>query len=68
MVTYHTNREDIQLDSVFTKYGEQVFQPTLYTKDYVFKGWYLDSTLTKTLQGTMPPYAIDLYAKWVEKE
>lgn len=68
IVTYHTGIEDIALDSISVKYGEQVFQPKLYTEYYDFKGWYLDSDYTKTLSGTMPPYSIDLYAKWEEKK
>lgn len=67
-VTYHTNITEIELDSIDVKYGEQVFQPKLYTDDYDFKGWYLDSGFTKALQGTMPPYPIDLYAKWEVKQ
>lgn len=66
-VTYHTNRDNINIDTVNVKYGEQVFQPDLYVDNAVFKGWYLDEAFTKKLSGTMPPYPIDLYAKWDNK-
>lgn len=65
-VIYYTNMEDIRLDNEYIKYGEQVFQPTLYKTNYQFNGWFLDSGFTKKLQGTMPPYPIQLYAKWTE--
>lgn len=67
-VTYHTNNIDIELDPIDVKYGEQVFQPKLYTDGYTFNGWYLDAGFTKTLSGAMPPFAIDLYAKWTKNE
>lgn len=67
-VRYHTNIDDIALDSIEVKYGEQVFQPKLYTEYYEFKGWYLDAEFSKTLTGTMPPFSIDLYAKWEQKK
>jgi uncharacterized repeat protein (TIGR02543 family) len=66
-VAYHTNVSDINIATHFLTYGDEVYTPTLYHPDYTFRGWYLDSAFKKSFSGTMPPYSINLYARWEKK-
>lgn len=66
-VTYVTNVADTAIPTQTLYYGDQVYLPTLARDGYTFQGWYVDSELTKSFGGNMPPYPITLYAKWVAK-
>lgn len=62
-ISYITNSEE-NLRSQYAGYGDPVYMPTLVRQGYTFKGWYLDEQLTQEFTGSMPPYPIELYAKW----
>lgn len=47
------------------QYGVSVPLPTLIKSGYTFKGWFTDSEYTNQFSGTMPPFALNLYGKWV---
>jgi uncharacterized repeat protein (TIGR02543 family) len=66
-VTYHTNDPNTSLPSYNAKYQDEVYTPTLSRSGYTFQGWYVDPEMTKRFGDDMPPYSIDLYAKWVDK-
>lgn len=51
--------------SVSIKYSNQVPLPTLVKSGYAFDGWYIDNAYTTKFNGSMPPYSINLYARWV---
>lgn len=63
-VSYETGFRDIRLKTLSVKYGDTVQLPTLYKDGYTFIGWFTDTTYKTQFRGTMPPYAITLYAKW----
>ena len=66
-VTYVTFDRDVIVPTQTLYYGDQVYLPTLARDGYTFQGWYLDSAFQKAFGGTMPPYSITLYARWVAK-
>ena len=66
-VAYLTNAPNTSIPTQTLYYGDQVYLPTLAKDGYTFQGWYVDSALTKAFGGTMPPYSITLYARWVAK-
>lgn len=66
-VTYHTNDTNTSIPTQTLYYGDSVYLPTLARSGYTFQGWYIDSGFKTAFRGTMPPYPIDLYAKWVAK-
>ena len=68
-VSYNTNTDGaitIANDSV--GYGEKVYLPTLAMEGYTHNGWYTtpDFKDGTAFSGTMPPYELTLYAKWVK--
>lgn len=65
-VSYVTYFAGITLGDVSVAYGDEVQLPTLYYSGYSFEGWYTDDSFKTKFSGTMPPYSIKLYAKWVE--
>lgn len=66
-VVYNTNKSDITIPTQHIEYGATVTLPVLASYTQNFDGWYFDSAFTKRASGTMPPYAITLYAKWTDK-
>lgn len=48
-------------------YDEEVALPVYVQSGRTFDGWYLDNTYTKKFSGKMPPYAISLYARWIDQ-
>ena len=55
------------LDS-YNKGGDDYYEPSK-KDDYVFAGWYVDSTCTKPYTfTTMPENGVTVYAKWVQKQ
>jgi uncharacterized repeat protein (TIGR02543 family) len=54
--------------SATIQYGVSVPLPTLVKLGYTFDGWYTDSDYKTKFSGTMPPFALNLYAKWVVNE
>lgn len=53
-----------QYSDEYVKYGTALPSHTPYKQGYTFGGWYLDEELTKQAPSVMPPYDINLYAKW----
>ena len=69
VVTFVSNKADVSIDPFSVVYGGYVPYPRPHVKGYDFSGWYLDNeTFEKPFNGTMPPYDITLYAKWVKIE
>lgn len=67
-VSYVTNQSDFTIPPQSIAYGSPITLPQLAKQGWTFRGWYLDSSFTKTLQGnTMPPEDITLYAKWEQQ-
>lgn len=63
-VTYHTNTWGTYIPQQTLYYGDSVYLPTLWREGYTFQGWYVDEGLTSVFGGNMPPYSINLYARW----
>jgi uncharacterized repeat protein (TIGR02543 family) len=54
--------------TVSTQYGVFVPLPTLVKTGYTFDGWYTDVLYKNKFSGLMPPFALHLYARWVDEE
>lgn len=67
-IVYYRSNGGTTFDPLTVEYGVSVPLPIPYKTDNTFEGWYTDSNLTKKFQGTMPPYILNLYAKWVENK
>lgn len=73
-VIYHTNTDGaISIGNAEVGYGETVYLPTLARSGYTHNGWYTtsdfkDGTSVGIVSTTMPPYELELYAKWVENK
>ena len=67
-VSYVTNSPNTDIPTQTLYYGDQVYLPTLARDGYTFQGWYIDSAYNTAFSGTMPPYPITLYARWVEND
>lgn len=67
-VTYNSNGGQEYSGLANVEYGTYVPLPTPYKEGFVFDGWYKDKELSQKFGGTMPPYNITLYAKWVNKK
>lgn len=68
-VNYYSNygnNEIIASNNI--EYGASVPLYTPPRENYGFDGWYLDSETTQKFSGSMPPYPINLYAKWTKKQ
>lgn len=51
------------------EYNTPMNLPTLVKKDYKFDGWYSTSDFQEgtKISGNMPPYGLDLYARWIKE-
>lgn len=49
-------------------YNSQIPYPTLVKNGYTLDGWYTDETYKTKFSGTMPKYAMSLYARWVKNQ
>lgn len=68
-VNYYSNYGNNDLiASNEIEYGMSVPLYSIPRENYKFDGWYLDSNTTQKFDGKMPPYPIDLYAKWEVKQ
>lgn len=68
-VTYNTNFNGaITYEPIMISYGARVPLPALRLTGFTFIGWYLDSNLTQSFNGVMPPEDITLYAKWEKND
>ena len=63
-VVFYSNGGTAYTDLINVDYGTRVPLPTPYKADHTFLGWFTDSTLTTKFDGSMPPYPLNLYAKW----
>jgi uncharacterized repeat protein (TIGR02543 family) len=66
-VSYVTNSGNTAIPTQTLYYGDSVYLPTLASDGYIFQGWYIDSSFNTAFSGSMPPYSITLYARWVKK-
>lgn len=65
IVNYYSNYgTNALIASNSIEYGASVPLYTPPREGYAFEGWYLDSATTQKFSGSMPPYSINLYAKW----
>lgn len=51
--------------SVSIQYGVSIPLPVLVKLGYTFDGWYTDDKYENKFSGTMPPFVLSLYARWV---
>lgn len=67
-LVYHTNTNEISLDTQQIPYKQSVTTPRLALKNYSFVGWFLESDFKTQISQTfsMPPQNVHLYAKWEE--
>ena len=63
-VYFHSNGGTTYTNLTNVSYGTSVPLPTPYLKDYTFLGWYNDEKFNSKFNGSMPPYDLNLYAKW----
>jgi uncharacterized repeat protein (TIGR02543 family) len=64
-INFTTNDTAITLFSITAKYNEKVVVPQLNVSGKTFKGWYWKDGETEVgFNGIMPPFTINLYAKW----
>ena len=64
-IDFTTNDTAITLLPITAKYNEKVVVPKLNKSGRNFKGWYWKDGETEVgFNGTMPPFNLDLYAKW----
>lgn len=64
-ITFTTNDTAITLSSITAKYNEKVVVPQLNKSGKTFKGWYWKDGETEVpFNGLMPPFTLNLYAKW----
>ena len=49
------------------EYRTSVPLPVLVKTGYTFDGWYTDSSYNTKFSGTMPPFSLKLYARWISK-
>lgn len=69
-VIYNSNDSNISFDSTLIAYGQSVPLPSPRKTGYTFNGWFTTSDFKDGTQfnGTMPPYSLTLYAKWVKNQ
>lgn len=68
-VSYYTNTNGlISFDTTSVEYATTVPLPNMAMEGYTFIGWYSDSAFENQFSGSMPPKALDLYAKWEKNE
>jgi uncharacterized repeat protein (TIGR02543 family) len=64
-VNFITNESSISLSSITANYGEKLNVPTLNVSGKTFTGWYWkDGDTEVKFNGIMPPFVLNLYAKW----
>ena len=64
-INFTTNNTAITLSSITAKYNEKVVVPQLNVSGKTFKGWYWKDGETEVgFNGIMPPFTLNLYAKW----
>lgn len=64
-ITFDTKAENISFSSTTAKYSDKVNLPSLNISGKTFKGWYFDDNGEEVkFNGTMPPFNLNLYAKW----
>lgn len=64
-INFTTNDTAITLFSIKAKYNEKVVVPQLNKTGRNFKGWYWkDGEVEVGFNGIMPPFTLNLYAKW----
>lgn len=66
-VVYHTNIDDITFPAQKLTYGDSVYFPNIVKEGYSLEGWYLDAEFSTKFSGKMPPFSINLYARWIAK-
>lgn len=54
--------------TINAEYNSSLVLPTLVKENHTFSGWYIDSGFTKKAPNNMPPYSINLYAKFTENK
>jgi hypothetical protein len=60
-----SNKVTIEPQSI--EYGGSVTLPNLSNFFYRFDGWYIDSEYSTKFSGTMPPYDITIYGRFINK-
>lgn len=71
VVNYMTNTGGlISISSSYYSFGSNVYLPRLARTGYTHNGWYTTSNFQEGTEfdGTMPPYGINIYAKWVKNQ
>lgn len=64
-INFTTNDTAITLSSIAAKYSEKVVVPQLNVSGKTFNGWYWKDGETEVgFNGIMPPFTLNLYAKW----
>lgn len=64
-INFTTNETAITLLPITAKYNEKVVVPQLSISGKNFKGWYWKDGETEVgFNGIMPPFTLNLYAKW----
>ena len=64
-INFTTNDTTITLSTITAKYNEKVVVPQLNVSGKTFKGWYWKDGETEVgFNGIMPPFTLNLYAKW----
>jgi hypothetical protein len=64
-INFETNQSSISLAATTAKYGEKVNVPKLNVNGQTFKGWFWkDGETEVAFNGIMPPFVLNLYAKW----
>lgn len=63
-LNYYLSGELYAADSV--EYNAAISLPKLIRSGYTFDGWYSDSEYKTKFNGKMPPFGLNLYAKWIE--
>jgi uncharacterized repeat protein (TIGR02543 family) len=66
-VEYETNDPNTSIPNQIFTYEDVVWLPNLSRNGYMFEGWYIDNKFNTRFSGNMPPYKLNLYAKWIKK-
>lgn len=62
-INYYVEKE-LYSTIASVEYGASVQLPTLVKSGYTFDGWYIDDKYSSKFVGIMPPYKLNLYARW----
>jgi uncharacterized repeat protein (TIGR02543 family) len=64
-ISFKTNQDGITISNITARYNQIVALPQLNISGKTFKGWYWKDDGKETLfNKIMPPFNIELYAKW----